>query len=62
MDQPSGHFAPVEEPRGNLTGDIFFTDGRRAVMLLSAEPVDYEDIDMFHWSLPPPGDSAPDNN
>jgi hypothetical protein len=39
----------IEDPRGNLTGDIFFTDGRRAVMSLSADPIDYEDIDFFHW-------------
>jgi hypothetical protein len=39
----------IEEPRGNLTGDIFFTDGKRAVMLLSKEPVDYEHIDRFEW-------------
>jgi hypothetical protein len=39
----------IEEPRGNLTGDTFFTDGRRAVMLLSAETVDYEHIRYFKW-------------
>lgn len=39
----------VEEPRGNLTGDIFFTDGRRAVMVLSEDPIDYEHIDWFAW-------------
>jgi len=39
----------IEEPRGNLTGDIFFTDGKRAVLLLSADPVDYEHIDRFKW-------------
>jgi hypothetical protein len=46
----------VEEPRGNLTGDIFFTDGRRAVMLLSADPVDYEHIDYFAWHQRAGGD------
>ncbi len=39
----------IDEPRGNLTGDIFFTDGNRAVMLLSAEPADFEHIDYFSW-------------
>ena len=24
--------APIEEPRGNLTGDPYFTDGLRAVL------------------------------
>ncbi len=42
----------IEEPRGNLTGDIFFTDGERAVMLLSKESVDYEHIDRFEWHQP----------
>lgn len=40
---------PVETPRGNLTGDPFFTDGRRAVMVLSAEPVSIEEIEYFPW-------------
>lgn len=40
---------PIEDPRGNLTGDIFFTDGERAVMQLSADPVDYEHITNFKW-------------
>mgnify|MGYP000547240259 CR=1 FL=1 len=39
----------IENPRGNLTGDIFFTDGRRAVMLLSEDPVDYGHIGQFTW-------------
>jgi hypothetical protein len=39
----------IDQPRGNLTGDIFFTDGRRAVMLLSANPVDYEHLGYFSW-------------
>jgi hypothetical protein len=43
----------IDEPRGNLTGDIFFTDGRRAVLLLSAEPVHFEHIDRFVWSSRP---------
>jgi len=42
----------IEEPRGNLTGDIFFTDGMRAVMFLSADPIDYEHIDYFSWHSP----------
>jgi len=48
----------IEEPRGNLTGDIFFTDGKRAVMVLSAEPVDYEHIDFFSWHEPAAVESA----
>jgi hypothetical protein len=43
---------PMDEPRGNLTGDPFFTDGGRAVIVLSADPVDYEHIDYFDWHVP----------
>jgi len=48
----------IAEPRGNLTGDIFFTDGRRAVMSLAEGPIDYEDIDFFHWYERDPGESV----
>jgi hypothetical protein len=40
---------PMDEPRGNLTGDPFFTDGRRAVMLISAGEVPIEEIREFAW-------------
>ena len=40
---------PIDSPRGNLTGDPFFTDGRRAVMLLSSEPVSVTEIKWFKW-------------
>jgi hypothetical protein len=43
---------PMDEPRGNLTGDPFFTDGRRAVMLLSADTVPIEEIESFDWREP----------
>jgi hypothetical protein len=43
---------PFDEPRGNLTGDPFFTDGRRAVMLLSADTTPLEEIERFHWNEP----------
>ena len=39
----------IKEPRGNLTGDPFFTDGRRAVMILSADPVSIRNLDYFPW-------------
>ena len=42
----------IDEPRGNLTGDPFFTDGRRAVMLLSADTVPIEQIEYFPWHEP----------
>jgi hypothetical protein len=49
-------FVPPEEPRGNLTGDPWFTDGNRAVMLLTDEPTSILDIDWIDWT--PDGGSA----
>lgn len=39
------------DPRMNLGGDPYFTDGFRAVILLSNEPVAYDEIDFFDWEL-----------
>jgi len=36
-----------EAPRGNLTGDPWFTDGNRAVMLLTGEPTSVTEINWF---------------
>jgi hypothetical protein len=44
-----GYVSP-EEPRGNLTGDHWFTDGNRAVMLLTSEPTSVIEIDWFDWT------------
>ena len=41
---------PLEAPRGNLTGDPWFTDGKRAVIFLSNEELEYEDIQYLEWS------------
>ncbi len=43
-------FVSPEEPRGNLTGDPWFTDGNRAVMLLTSEPTSVTDIEWFDWT------------
>ena len=43
-------FVPPEEPRGNLTGDPWFTDGNRAVMLLTLEPTDVLGIEWLDWT------------
>ena len=42
-------FVSPKEPRGNLTGDPWFTDGNRALMLLSDDPVSKTDIEWFDW-------------
>jgi len=41
---PGVGVAPLEEPRGNLTGDPYFTDGLRMVLFLSSEPTDIGEI------------------
>jgi hypothetical protein len=41
--------ATPEEPGRNLTGDPYFTDGLRAVIMLSEQTVDYEDIRLLDW-------------
>ena len=45
--------APITEPRGNLTGDPYFTDGYRLMLWLTAQPVDISDIGMERWKTPP---------
>ena len=40
-------FVSPHEPRGNLTGDPWFTDGYRAVLLLSSDPVGILEISWF---------------
>ena len=39
--------APYDQPRGNLTGDPYFTDGRRIVLFVSAEPVNISEIQLL---------------
>jgi hypothetical protein len=43
-------FVSPEEPRGNLTGDPWFTDGNRAAMLLTGEPTSVTEIEWFDWA------------
>ena len=45
--------AAYDEPRGNLTGDPYFTDGLRAVMWLSGDPVGMEEVQFLDWEMPP---------
>ena len=44
--------APISEPRGNLTGDPYFTDGLRLVLWVSGVPVDFEDVEFVDWESP----------
>ena len=43
-------FVSPHEPRGNLTGDPWFTDGNRAVMSLTSTPTSVIEIDWFDWT------------
>lgn len=45
--------APISAPRGNLTGDPYFTDGLRVVLWVSSDPVDLEAVDIVEWEIPP---------
>jgi len=45
--------APIDQPRGNLTGDPYFTDGYRLVMWLTSQPVDMHDVEVEYWEIPP---------
>lgn len=45
--------APIGEPRGNLTGDPYFTDGFRLVVWLAGEPVVLTDVEVIDWRMPP---------
>jgi len=49
--------ATIEQPRGNLTGDPYFTNGYRLVLWVSSHPVDIADIQLEHWRIPPPRQS-----
>lgn len=44
--------ASYEEPRGNLTGDPYFTDGFRAVLWVSSQPSAFDEVGWLEWELP----------
>lgn len=45
--------APISEPRGNLTGDPYFTDGLRAVLWVSSDLVELDAVELGEWEIPP---------
>jgi hypothetical protein len=45
--------AEFEEPRGNLTGDPYFTDGRRIVLFVSSEPIDIAELQTIDFGVSP---------
>jgi hypothetical protein len=46
-------FASYDQPRSNLTGDPYFTDGLRVVLFVSAEPVAIDEIDYLNLGQHP---------
>ena len=44
--------AAYELPRGNLTGDPYFTDGYRAVLWVSGQPMAFSDVVRIDWETP----------
>jgi hypothetical protein len=46
--------APYDAPRGNLTGDPYFTDGLRVVMWVSGSPADLSEIEILDLGARPP--------
>ena len=51
--------APIDQPRANLTGDPYFTDGYRLVLWVTSHPVDIADIKVEYWRVPPDRQSTP---
>ncbi|MDD4735488.1 MAG: LssY C-terminal domain-containing protein [Kiritimatiellae bacterium] len=47
-------FTPLN-PGCNLTGDAYYTDGLRAVLLLSGEPMAVDDVAFWPWQFPSRG-------
>jgi hypothetical protein len=46
-----GEYA-YDEPRGNLTGDPWFTDGYRLVLWLSSQPIAVDELETLNWRKP----------
>lgn len=45
--------APFDAPRGNLTGDPYFTDGLRLMIFVSGDAVDIAEIDIVDTGIHP---------
>jgi hypothetical protein len=42
----------MSEPRTNLDGDPYFTDGYRVVMWVSSRPISFSEVEVLHWEIP----------
>jgi hypothetical protein len=45
--------APISDPGHNLTGDPYITDGYRAVLWVSSDPVSFTDVEYVEWESTP---------
>jgi hypothetical protein len=43
---------PMGQPRGNLTGDPWFTDGYRVVLWVTSEPTPISEVEALPWRDP----------
>jgi len=43
---------PMDQPRGNLTGDPWFTDGMRVVLWIPSDLTTLDDIEYVNWITP----------
>jgi hypothetical protein len=44
--------APISEPRQNLTGNAYFTDGYRVVLWVSSDPISFSEVEVVEWEIP----------
>jgi len=45
--------APISEPRENIRGDNYFTDGMRVVVWVSSDPISLSEVEFVEWENPP---------
>lgn len=45
--------ATIDAPRGNLTGDPYFTDGKRVVLWITSQPKSFGEIEDLDWGAQP---------
>ena len=43
---------PMDQPKGNLTGDPWFSDGYRLVIWVSSQPMSLEEVEILEWRNP----------
>jgi len=51
--------APMDQPRANLTGDPYFTDGYRLVLWVTSQAVDLADLEFEFWRTTPDRKTLP---